>query len=144
MVVYLPCQAAAHAGFSNEKALLTCSGPSAHAAVLPAARASAPNAVPADNTPAAMANRLMAARRLNVRSSAPSAPITPTRLMAITSTGVDRPVWAGAAIGRSWIAGASQARPGGIWLESCWNAACGDRLERQQNRWWNGGKPWPG
>jgi hypothetical protein len=47
-------------GFSNVKVLLTCWGPSAHAAVLPAAGASTPNTVPTASA-ATMMNRLTTA-----------------------------------------------------------------------------------
>src|SRR5262249_42997958 len=71
----------------------------------------------------------------NMPSSAPSATITPSRLIAITSTGRDRPAWAGAAIRRSWIAGASQARPDGIRLESWLERSLGPAAEPVVE-WW--------
>src|SRR5262249_24903036 len=80
----------------------------------------------------------------NMHSSAPSATITASRLIAFTSARRDRPARAGAAIRRSPIAGASAARPGGIRLESCWNPACSERWNRSRT---GGGmvlRPWPG
>ena len=71
------------AGFKR-KGALDVLGAVAHAAVLPAAGVSTPNTVATGKTAATMANRLVAAPFPVVPSSAPSAMITPNRLMPIT------------------------------------------------------------